>query len=286
MAIITFWTEVRKEIGQTAATIAIATQMAMEHNCKILLLTTSNAGEVKNAFWKREEEEKRKGLFSALKNGRNINNNIGIRNGMDGVLIAMQSNRLTPEQITDYTKMVFKNRLEVLEGSHTKEKEYREGVFKYYPELIRKASLYYDYVFVDLNKEQNAVVNEILDMSTIIAYGINQRNSNINIYEQSRGNGFLSDKNNIIPYLGRYDRFSKYSVKNVSRELKVKDMGVIPYNTLFAESCDEGVVAEYFMKMSTVTGPDRNVDFINYLKKFTENIIHKEQELKMNYRGN
>ena len=38
MAIITFWTEIRKEIGQTAATIAVATQMAMEHNNKILLL--------------------------------------------------------------------------------------------------------------------------------------------------------------------------------------------------------------------------------------------------------
>ena len=37
MAIVTFWSECKKEIGQTSTAIAVATQMAIEHNYKILL---------------------------------------------------------------------------------------------------------------------------------------------------------------------------------------------------------------------------------------------------------
>ena len=40
------------------------------------------------------------------------------------------------------------------------------------------------------------------------------------------------------------------------------------------------------MKMSTVTGPDRNVDFINDVRGFVDALLYKEQELKMNYGRN
>lgn len=282
MPVITFWTEIKKEIGQTSSAIAVATQMAMEHNCKILLLTTNNVNELKGAFWKKSEEIKRQGLFSSLRQGPQV----GLNSGMSGIMMAMASNRLMPEQITNYTKTVFKGRLEVLAGAEVDEEEYKKTVLGYYPDLIRKASAYYDYVIVDLNKEYSTVVDEILKSSDIIAYGINQKNGNLEIYINSNQDGFLKDKTNVVSYIGRYDRFSKYSAKNIERTLKTKKISVVPYNTLFAESCDEGIAAEYFMKMSTVTGPDRNVDFINDVRGFVDALLYKEQELKMNYGRN
>lgn len=282
MPVITFWTEIKKEIGQTSSTIAVATQMAMEHNCKILLLTTNNVNELKGAFWKKSEEIKRQGLFSSLRQGPQV----GLNSGMSGIMMAMASNRLMPEQITNYTKTVFKGRLEVLAGAEVDEEEYKKNVLGYYPDLIRKASAYYDYVIVDLNKEYSTVVDEILKISDIIAYGINQKNGNLEIYINSNQDGFLKDRTNVVSYIGRYDRFSKYSAKNIERTLKTKKISVVPYNTLFAESCDEGIAAEYFMKMSTVTGPDRNVDFINDVRGFVDALLYKEQELKMNYGRN
>lgn len=282
MPIITFWTEIEKEIGQTSTAIAFATQMAMEHNNKILLLTTYNINELRGAFWKKSEEIKRQGLFNSLKH----TNQVGINSGMSGIIMAMASNRLMPEQITNYTKTVFKGRLEVLAGAKTNEEEYRKDVFGHYPELIKKANLYYDYVIVDLNKEKNSIVDEILEMSTIIAYGINQKNGNLETYTKSLEDGFLKDKTNIVPYIGRYDRFSKYSSKNITRTLGTKKISISPYNTLFAESCDEGLAADYFMKMSTVKGPDRNVDFIDDIRAFVDAVLYKEQELKMHYGKN
>lgn len=282
MAVITFWTEIEKEIGQTSSAIAVATQMAMEHNCKILLLTTNNCNELKGAFWKKSEELKRQGLFSSLRQPTQV----GLNSGMAGIMMAMASNRLMPEQITNYTKTVFKGRLEVLAGAEVNEEEYQKEVLPCYPDLIRKASQYYDYVIVDLNKERCRTVDEILKDSDIIAYGINQKNGNLEIYMNSNENGYLKEKNNVVSYIGRYDRFSKYSTKNITRTLRTKKISVIPYNTLFAESCDEGVAAEYFMKMTTVAGPDRNVDFINDVRAFVDAILYKEQELKMNYGRN
>ena len=38
MSIISFWTEDTKETGQTSVAIAVATQMAIQHNKKILLI--------------------------------------------------------------------------------------------------------------------------------------------------------------------------------------------------------------------------------------------------------
>lgn len=282
MPVITFWTEIGKEIGQTASAIAVATQMAMEHNSKILLLTTYNHNELKGAFWKKSEEMKRQGLFNSLKQ----QGQVGINNGMAGIMMAMSSNKLMPDQITNYTKTVFKGRLEVLAGAEIEEVEYRKNVLPCYLDLIRKAKQYYDYVILDLNKEYSEIVDEILKESDIIVYGINQKNGNMEIYMKSLAEGFLKGKSNVISYIGRYDRFSKYSTKNITRTLKLKKMNVVPYNTLFAESCDEGLAAEYFMKMTTVTGPDRNVDFINDVRDLVNAILYKEQELKMNYGRN
>ena len=40
MAIVSFWTEDSKETGQTSTAIAVATQMAIQHNKKVLLIST------------------------------------------------------------------------------------------------------------------------------------------------------------------------------------------------------------------------------------------------------
>ena len=42
MSIVTFWSNGREETGKTMAAVAIATHMAIEHNVKILLISTTN----------------------------------------------------------------------------------------------------------------------------------------------------------------------------------------------------------------------------------------------------
>ena len=53
MPIVTFWNGTKEHCGTTSSSVAFATQLAMEHNMKILLITTSfNDTLIKDCFWK------------------------------------------------------------------------------------------------------------------------------------------------------------------------------------------------------------------------------------------
>lgn len=276
MAIVTFWSECKKEVGQTAAAIAVATQMAMEHNYKILLISTYNNDELKEAFW--QEQKQRKGLAGLFEGNKKVN----IDSGIQGLAKAVNSNKLIPEMITNYTRIVFKNRLEILDGYTDEEMKY-EDIYNTYPSVILNASMYYDIVIVDLNRNiENEINDKILETSNVIIYGMTQKNSTLNDYIESKTNGFLKDKKNILTYLGRYDKFSKYNSKNISRYLKSrKDIDYMSYNTLFNEACDEGTVADLFLKLKPMKTEDKNVTFLNEVRKLSESIIYKIQELKL-----
>ena len=91
----------------------------------------------------------------------------------------------------------------------------------------------------------------------------------------------LSEKP-VIPLLGRYDKNSKYNIKNVSRYMREKrPVCAIPYNTLFFEACNEGKVADYFIKFRRINSKDKNALFINSVKDTAERIIYTLQELQM-----
>ena len=276
MPIITFWTELNKEIGQTAAAIAAATQMAMEHNKRILLMSTYNNQELQDAFWPPSAGNKK--LISSLLGNQK---KVMIDNGISGMAKALASNRLNPEQIPNYTKTVFKGRLEILSGFNGEEKEYEE-LKPIYPDVIQRANRFYDVVIIDLNKTMSDFANSILDISDIVAYGINQKNKSIEHYMESKESGFISTRNDVIPYIARYDQYSKYSTKNIGRLIREKrKINVMPYNTLFAEACDEGTVADYFLKVGTIKGEDRNVKFLGDIRSLTDAIIYRLQELQM-----
>lgn len=276
MAIVTFWSECKKEVGQTAAAIAVATQMAMEHNYKILLISTYNNDELKEAFW--QEQKQRKGLAGLFEGNKKVN----IDSGIQGLAKAVNSNKLTPEMITNYTRIVFKNRLEILDGYTDEEMKY-EDIYNTYPSVILNASMYYDIVIVDLNRNiENEINNKILEISNVIMYGMTQKNSTLNNYIESKTNGFIKNKKNVLTYLGRYDKFSKYNSKNISRYLKSrKDIDYMSYNTLFNEACDEGTVADLFLKLKPMKTDDKNVTFLNEVRKLSESIIYKIQELNL-----
>ena len=61
MSVITFWNKGKEQVGKTLSMVAIATYMAIEHNYKILMITTSYKDKtIDNCFWEKEAENKRK----------------------------------------------------------------------------------------------------------------------------------------------------------------------------------------------------------------------------------
>ena len=83
--------------------------------------------------------------------------------------------------------------------------------------------------------------------------------------------------------MGRYDRYSKYTAKNISRYLGEKNQILtIPYNTLYFEAAEEAGVPDLFLKFRKSIDPDdRNAFFIQEVKRAADNIIYRLQDLQM-----
>lgn len=288
MAIVTFWNDDREQTGKTLTAVAVATRMAIERNYKILLISTSfQDPTMKNCFWGNEVQKNLK-LF-----GGKINN-IAVENGIEGLLKLITSNKLTPSVITDYTKVIFRGRLEVLNGfegtkGNSFEMNYEEykKVEKCYIELIRMANQYYDMVLVDLDKTMGKEVKEeILKISNVNVMVFSQKKAGLDRYKELRDSNQEINSPKTIPVVGKYTRHSKYNVKNITRYLdEKKEIDVIPFNLLYFEAAEEAGVTDLFLKLKNVKDTsDENYIFMQDVLKLMEKIIKRLQELQMKMR--
>ncbi len=279
MAIVAFWSDEKKETGQTLSMVALTTYMAIEHNYKILNLSTNFKDEtLENCYWPIEKENL---LIKQI--AQDKGEVVGIESGIEGLVKIIKSNKTTSNIISNYSKAVFNNRLDVLCAPKTKVySEYLEYA-KMYPEILNIASRSYDLIFVDISKnmdEQES--NRILELADVIIINITQRLQIIDKYNVLREENPFFKNNNVLLNIGRYDKFSKYNIKNISRYLRLKkDALAVPYNTLFFESCSEGKVAEFFLRLRNADDGDRNQTFIQEVSRMAKEVIYKLQELQI-----
>lgn len=278
MAIVTFWSSGKEETAKTLSVAAIATHMAIEHNYKILVISTIfNDDTLETCYWKEKDRELIKQIAGNKKD---------ITSGIDGLVKATLSNKLAPEIVTDYTRLVFPdNRLEILMGSNAESYYEYEKIRQSYKDVIKAANEFYDYVFVDLNKGlDNEYIREILEISDLIVVNITQRLKLINEFDKLRKEDRIFKADNVIPLIGRYDKYSKYNAKNIARTLGYKgEISVIPYSTLFFEACNEGKTADFFLRFRKLNPSDRNALFIEEIKKAEDIIIERVRLL--NYKN-
>lgn len=276
MSVVTFWNNGKEQTGKSLAIAAITTYMAIEHNYKILVISTGHKDStIDRCFWEEKKLKRNLGLFGP-------NTNIAMEDGVVGLETIMKSNRISPEQITNYTKIIFKDRLEILPSFKGEKIEYNE-LKTYYSDIINLANRYYDLVFVDLDEELGEELkNTILSNSNLIVANLSQRLTSINEFMKIREEKEILNSNKTLILIGRYDKFSKYTIKNISRYMGEKNkVSTIPYNTLFFEACEEAKVPDLFLRLRKIDEEDRNSIFIEEVKRTSDNIIYRLQDLAM-----
>lgn len=282
MPIISFWSNSKKETGKTLASIAISTMIAIDHNYKTLLISTDF--DDKTAFESFFTETQNSGLQKRL--GLR-NDSLNSENGVEGLSRIVESNRIRPGLIQDYAKVVFRERFDVLTSPVAENIEDYYDIAKNYPQILEVAKRDYNLTFVDVSRKLPDDVKErILEMSDVIVLNTTQGLHSLNSVEELREKDerFRSSKTMIL--IGRYDKFSKYNEKNISRYLREKkEIIAIPYNTLFFEATTEGQVPDYLLKYKTLSDKnDRNYVFIQETKKACDEILYRIQELRMHNR--
>lgn len=274
MSVVTFWSDGREQTGKTLSIAAISTYMAVEHNYRILIISTGYRDDTLNqCFWKEKKVKRNFGLFGP-------NTNDILEEGIVGLAKVVKSNKLSPENITNYTKIIFKDRLEVLQGFRGETSDYDE-LEKTYPDIINLANSYYDLVFIDLDNEMNPSIREmILANSDLIVANISQRLTSIDRFMETRENTPILNSKKTLLLIGKYDKFSKYSIKNITRYMGEKNkVSTIPYNTLFFEACEEAKLPDLIFNLRKIDEEDINGFFLSEVKRTSENIMYRLQDL-------
>ena len=274
MSVVTFWNDGREQTGKTLSIAAISTYMAVEHNYRILIISTGYRDDTLNqCFWKEKKVKRNFGLFGP-------NTNEILEEGIVGLAKVVKSNKLSPENITNYTKIIFKDRLEVLQGFRGETSDYDE-LEKTYPDIINLANSYYDLVFIDLDNEMNPSIREmILANSDLIVANISQRLTSIDRFMESSENTPILNSKKTLLLIGKYDKFSKYSIKNITRYMGEKNkVSTIPYNTLFFEACEEAKLPDLIFNLRKIDEEDINGFFLSEVKRTSENIMYRLQDL-------
>lgn len=284
MSVITFVNNEKEQTGKTMSLVAIATYMAINHNEKILILSTTNKEDkIKSCYFEEQEVKKiRKGLFGGK--GPSI---LDTESGIEGIAKIARSNKLTPDIITNYTKVVFKNRLEIILGSNPAkqniEEEIKRDVSEEYVNLINVAKSYYDRIFVDLDDNlDEKIKQQIMDTSDLLIVCSNQGLNSINKLKDKKENIPLMQSKKVMFLVGKFDKFSKYNAKNITRYINEKNQILtIPYNTLFFEASNEAGVPDLFLRLKRISdSDDRNMAFLQEVKRATDAIIYRLQELQ------
>ncbi len=283
MSVITFVNNVDEESGKTMSLVAIATNMAIMNNQRILIISTTNREDrIKSCYFADQNTKRlRFGLLG------NRPQSIETESGIEGLAKIARSNKLTPQMITNYTKVVFKDRLEIILGVDKNKKQNiiddDKEIAEEYITLVNVAKMYYDQVFVDLDFNLSPEVREkIVDSSDLVIVNSSQNYNSIKKLKEKKDNSKILQSPKTMILIGKYDKFSKYNIKNISRFLDEKKQVLgIPYNTLFMEATNEAGVPDFFLKLKRISNSDdRNALFIQEVDRATQGILYRLQELQ------
>lgn len=278
MPIVSFWSSTKRETAQTLSMIAIACHMAVENNTKILMVDTNfNDPTIKTAFFP-EFDNSTKRAIKRLNAGK-----IDIGSGIEGLAKLLASGKNCGEVITDYSKVIYKGRLEAILSYFSNDETEIARIRQAYKDLIKQANQHYDYVFVDVPKGlDNPFTNEILNISDVIVFNITQRQRDIDDYLKIKTNNPIFKSEKMLPLIGRYDRYSKFTKKNIARDIgEKKEIPAVSYNTLFFENANEGQIGDYFLKFrkSLISSNDRNAVFVDEVANAADRVVFKTQEV-------
>lgn len=288
MAIITFINNANEETGKSMSLVAVATYTALNYNNRILTIsTTDEKDRIMDCYF---DDSKTQNLRNKMLGGRQ-KHSFETESGIEGLAKIARSGKLTAELITNYTRVVFKDRLEVIPGISKKDRKElvgdEKGIDDEYPSLVNLANTYYDKVFVDLDFNLSEQTRKtIIDSSDIVVVNTSQNKYSIEKLKEKKATSELLNSKKCLILMGRYDRNSKYNVKNVTRYLNEKEnVLAIPYNTLFMENAGEAGVPDFFISLKRFHGPseDRNAVFVSQVKETVETIEYRLQELRAMY---
>lgn len=278
MPIISFVNRDVRETGQSLSVAAVASVIAIEHNYRVIVISTDfNDRTLEESFY----QESRSNATSFLKN---MSTKISdISSGSEGLIRTFASNRASADMIKSYTKPILKDRLDVLPALKTTDYKNYINLSTYFSQIADVANAAYDMVIVDVSQDiPKDLQMRILNISDLVLVGVNQSAVSVSNFFKLKQSEPFFQKNNVVVQIGKYNPFSKFSAKNVGRFLKEKDVPwFVPYNINFSDNCSEGKVIPYLLSAKMINDQN-NLDSSFYTSVCTlvDSLDYKVKELQ------
>lgn len=261
--LVAFWTIAHGQTANTVNTAAITSMLALENNLKMLLFHSQFSRSIlENCFIsKKILEQDKTGAFSDR--------------GIDALTRLAKNKKLTPKSIQDYTITLLKgNRLDLLIGTENENETLFENTLEGLKTIIDCSSEAYDVICMDvhsgLNKKMSKVV---LEWADFIVVNLNQNMFLLeDFFEDEEIGTFLRDKKYLVN-ISRYDKRSKYTLKNIARRFKINHIAAVPYHVPFMDACNSSQLIEYIVRHGMSHRKDEHTEFINHLRKTTQKIL-------------
>lgn len=262
---IVFWSPDAQPTGQTHASVAISTLMAIEEDYSNILI---------HGHWQAKKIESSFNDYESLKK-MNVFNSSSI--GITALSRLVESNKLTPESIRNYAKPVLKQRLDIMYGTNVASREQFNQLTNSLNMVLKTATQTYDLVWVDLPKgTDRKYITDALQDADFVICTLNQEaiflDDAIKAYQE---NEYIKDKPKLL-VMCDYEQKSKYNIQNIRRKYSLKEpILCVPKNYMFADACNDGEVIDFIYKNIGADKMDYNGYFISEIRNITKAILDK-----------
>ncbi len=252
-----FWSPVTGQSGTTSNLLVIAMMMAFVKKSKVLVINLQPANY---------------SMERALLSTRYMEQMEGI--GIDMLIRSLIINELNEETIKNASLNFFGEQLHIVPGTTKDLLTFRRDILNLFPAILKKVDKLYDFVFVDAPSGFNDELQMLLYESDRMVINLPQYKPVIDDYF----NGQPITENKSLYLIGKYDRNSRYNLKNLGRSIPYmkNKITAIPHNIGYLDSLSDAEVIKFLQK-NYIEPMGENEIFLKEVEKAV-NLIYKNRK--------
>lgn len=261
MKLVAFWSP-NHGVGTTMDAVATALKVSMDNNLKSLLMHNQYIkSNMESAFLKNDEKQDILNFADE---------------GIDAIARLAKAGDLTSEKFSNYTTNIIQDRLELLPGSSRPNENFFKEISSTITNILLCAKDSYDLVFIDTNSgTRNDLTNKILEAADVVVVCLSQNKQILDSYfnKKEYPKCFDDEGKEVLLLLSKYDSYSKYSTKLISKSYKVEEIYTMPYSTDVMDAHNNHKMSEFFFNNSNISEEDENTDFIEETLRLANAIL-------------
>lgn len=235
---VAFWSPNHGQTGTTTTAITYASMVAITNNYKVLLGHSQFGRSTLERCLVQQKSGVREDLLSFSDNG------------LDALRRLAKNGRLLPEMVCDYTTpLLAGNRLDLLQGIDGWARSEADEEIHLLRKIFTRASVAYDLVMIDVHSGMSKnLTQRLLEDADMVVVCLNQNRWLLEDYFKDKQAMKMLESKKVIYHISRYDKDSRYTLKNIKKMFKLTHVIATPYRPEIMDAFNSGLGLDFFMR--------------------------------------